>query len=204
MDLGDQLASPKRRRAENDAGVTIMGSKASRSPDTSYAAVLLMSPAKSIVPKDESYLFKTNAQSHECMAMHRGVNPWDAWILDTGASGHLVSRKDVFIDDTFQPLTGVVSNGIGGSKVTPTGIGTIRILCRSNDGPHWLEVPNVQYSPQAGVNLLSLNSLWPFIDKLEKLHNGLAFTQGEQKFSATIVENLLTLDMWKATLRGDF
>jgi hypothetical protein len=70
------------------------------------------------------------------MMVHRGVNLWDAWILDTGASGYLVGCKDVFIDGTFKALAGVVSNGIGGAQVTPVGKGTIRILCKSNDCPH--------------------------------------------------------------------
>lgn len=198
-DLQDRLAPAKRRRGEDDAGVTIMGPRVTKSPEASYSAVLLTTSAKIPPGSHGTFLFKRNVDtvSGEVMTMHRGVNLWDTWILDTGASGHLVGRKDVFVDGTFETLTGVVSNGIGGAQVTPVGKGTIRILCRSNDKPHWLEVTNVQYSPQAGVNLLSLNNLWPFIDKIEKLPNGLAFTQGKQSFSATIAGDLLTLDMWR-------
>ena len=200
MDLQDRLAPPKRRRGEDDAGVTIMGPRGSKSPETGYNAVLLTMSAKIPLASQETCLFKkkkNNTTSGEVMTVHRGVNLWDTWILDTGASGHLVGRKDVFVDGTFETLTGVVSNGIGGAQVTPVGKGTIKILCKSNDKPHWLEIPDVQYSPQAGVNLISFNNLWPFIDKMEKLPNGLAFTQGRQSFSATIAEDLMTLDMWK-------
>lgn len=196
-DLQDRLAPPKRRRGEDNAGVTRMGPRGSQSPEQGYSAVLLTSSPKLRPTLEETCLFKNNAASGEAMTVHRGTNLWDAWILDTGASGHLVGRKDVFVQGTFETLNGVVSNGIGGAQVTPIGKGTIRILCKSNDSPHWLEVPNVQYSPQAGVNLLSLNSLWPFIDRIEKLPNGLAFSQGKQRFSASISENLMMLDMWK-------
>lgn len=205
MDLHDRLAPPKRRRGGDDAGVTIMGPRGSKSPETGYNAVLLTMSSETPLAPQEVCLFKkkNHTTSDEVMTIHRGVNLWDTWILDTGASGHLVGRKDVFVDGTFKTLTGVVSNGIGGAQVTPVGKGTIRILCKSNDTPHWLEITNVQYSPQAGVNLLSLNNLWPFIDKIEKLPNGLAFTQGRQSFSATIAEDLMTLDMWKDP-QGDF
>jgi hypothetical protein len=93
----------------------------------------LIEPLRTI---SKTYLFKNNAASSEVMMVHRGVNLWDAWILDTGASGYLVGCKDVFIDGTFKALAGVVSNGIGGAQVTPVGKGTIRILCKSNDCPH--------------------------------------------------------------------
>jgi hypothetical protein len=59
------------------------------------------------------------------------------------------------------------------------------------------KVLNVQYSSRAGVNLLSLDNLWPFIDGMEKLQNGLAFTQGRQRFSANIAESLMMLYTWE-------
>jgi hypothetical protein len=102
------------------------------------------------------------------------------------------------VEGIFEPLRGITSNGIGGTKVSPLERGTIRILCRSNDKPRWLEIPNVQYSPQTGVNPLSLNELWPYIDTVDKLAGGLSFTQGAERFSATIKDNLLMLDIWDA------
>lgn len=76
----------------------------------------------------------------------------------------------------------------------PIGQGTIRLQCKTVDGHRWLEIPNVQYEPNAGVNLLSFNDMWPFIDTIEKLPMGLAFTQGSYRFTASIKENLLLLD----------
>jgi hypothetical protein len=174
-----------------------MGPRDSKLPESGYSPGLLTPSPKSPPTQKGTCLFKKNAASGEVMTVHQGINLWDALILDTGASGHLVGREDVLIDGTFEALAGVVSNAIGGSQITPTGKYTTRILCRWNNGPHWLEVPNVQYSPRAGVNLLSLNSLWPFIDEVEKLKNILEFTQGRQRFSVSISENLMMLDMWK-------
>jgi hypothetical protein len=116
-----------------------MGPRDSRLPESGYSAVLLTPSPESPPTQKETCLFKKNAASGEVMTVHRGVNLWDAWILDTVASGHLIGRKDVFVDGSFEALAGVVSNGIGGSQVTPIGKGTIRILCKSNNGPHWLE-----------------------------------------------------------------
>ncbi|KAL1581936.1 hypothetical protein WHR41_09516 [Cladosporium halotolerans] len=135
-DLQDRLAPPKRRRGEDNAGVTRMGPRGSKSPERGYSAVLLTSSPKLRSTLEETCLFKNNVASGEAMTVHRGTNLWDAWILDTGASGHLVGRKDVFVQGTYETLNGVVSNGIGGAQVTPIGKGTIRILCKSNDGPH--------------------------------------------------------------------
>lgn len=53
----------------------------------------------------------------------------------------------------------------------------------------------MQYAPNAGVNLLSLNDMWPYIDTIEKLLMGLAFTQDKYRFTATIKSNLLMLDI---------
>ena len=104
-----------------------MGPRGSKSPETGYNAVLLTVSSETPLAPQEVCLFKkkNHTTSDEVMTIHRGVNLWDTWILDTGASGHLVGRKDVFVDGTFETLTGVVSNGIGGARVTPVGKGTI-------------------------------------------------------------------------------
>lgn len=116
------------------------------------------------------------------------------WVLDTGATGHLITRKDVFVPGTYTEISGFTSTGIGGCSVLPVGQGTIRLQCATIDGHRWLEIPNVQYAPNAGVNLLSFNDMWPFIDTIEKLPMGLAFTQGNYRFTASIKDNLLLLD----------
>lgn len=192
--LQARLTTSKRQRSNDDVGVTIMGNAGNRASHSGFGGVMLTNPTT--LSWCETFCFTSNPTSGESMALHRGINLWNAWILDTGASGHLIGRKDVFVDGTFRPLDGLMSNGIGGAKVSPAGEGTIRILCRSNGRPRWLEIPNVQYSPRAGVNLLSLNNMWTHIDKIEKLAEGLKFSQGNQTFSATITGNLMMLDMW--------
>lgn len=104
MDLQDRLAPPKRRRGDDDAGITIMGPRGSKSPETGYNAVLLTVLSETPLAPQEVCLFKkkNHTTSDKVMTIHRGVNLWDTWILDTGASGHLVGRKDVFVDGTFK------------------------------------------------------------------------------------------------------
>jgi hypothetical protein len=107
-------------------------------------------------------LFYINNPVGEFMAVHRGLNLWNHWILDSGASGHLIGRKDVFVDGTYTSIAGVESNGIRGAKVVLIGRGTIRIECKTSQGKRLLEIPGVQYSPNAGVNLISLTEIWPY------------------------------------------
>jgi hypothetical protein len=139
-------------------------------------------------------LFYINNPVGEFMAVHRGLNLWNHWILDSGASGHLIGRKDVFVDGTYTSIAGVESNGIGGAKVVPIGRGTIRIECKTSQGKRLLEIPGVQYSPNAGVNLISLTEIWPFIDSISKSPIGMLFNQGRHQFSATITSGLMMLD----------
>lgn len=116
------------------------------------------------------------------------------WILDTGATGHLITRNDVFVPGTYKEISGFTSTGIRVSSVLPIGQGTIRLRCATIYGHRWLGDPNVQYAPNAGVNLISSNDMWLFINTMEKLPMGLAFTQGSYRFTASIKESLLLLD----------
>lgn len=73
-ELQKRLASQKRRRADDDIGVTTMGARESRSPEDGYNAVALTSRRPQSRCGTESCFFKTNTASGESMAVHRGVN----------------------------------------------------------------------------------------------------------------------------------
>ena len=187
-------------KRDSSPSFSIMG-HASKKPDHSKVNVLLGGTYKEpeltngTQPYKNAVFFKSNKHSGELMAVHRGINLWDAIILDSGASGGLVGRKDLFI--TYETIDGQTANGIGGAKLIPTGQGTIEINCRLADSNNTrlLRIPNVQYSPTAGVNLLSLNEMWPFIDEVHKPDNKtFQFKQRNYVFQATIKGGLMVLD----------
>lgn len=125
------------------------------------------------------------------------MNLFDVFLLDSGANGHLIARNDLFVPGSYEATSGYSSTGIGGT-ITPIGRGTLRLHCLTKTGPRWLELPNVQYAPNAGVNLLSLGDMWPYIDSITKEGDSLLFTQGEYTFSATITPlKLMALDLFR-------
>jgi hypothetical protein len=194
---GQVQPTSKRKRSNStyDSGVTTIGKD--KGPASHPAFIMLQSQAldNTEAPQHQAdSLFYINNPVGEFMAVHRGLNLWNHWILDSGASGHLIGRKDVFVDGTYTSIAGVESNGIGGAKVVPIGRGTIRIECKTSQGKRLLEIPGVQYSPNAGVNLISLTEIWPFIDSISKSPIGMLFNQGRHQFSATITSGLMMLD----------
>jgi hypothetical protein len=63
------------------------------------------------------------------MAVHRGINLYDYFILNSGASGHIISRKDVFMLGTYKVVECSSSKGISDSTLKAIGIGTLRLRC---------------------------------------------------------------------------
>jgi hypothetical protein len=160
---GQSQPSSKRKRSVsvNDSGVTTMGKDIGSASHPAFIMLQSQALDETDIPRHQlDSLFYINNPAGEFMAVHRGLNLWNHWILDSGASGHLIGRKDVFVHGTYTPITGVESNGIEGAKVVPIGRGKIRIECRTSQGKRMLEIPGVQYSPNAGVNLLSLTEIW--------------------------------------------
>lgn len=141
---------------------------------------------------EEAVYFTSHDTTREYMAIHRRINLYDCFILDSGATGSLIGRKDLFMPGTYNTIHSAESNGIGGAKLRPVGQGTLRIRCRNG---RWIQIPNTQYSPNAGVNLLLLNAMWPYIQSIAKTDEGLTFNQGGDQYSATITGGLLMLDM---------
>lgn len=194
--LARKQTQQKRPYNNKDTGISIMGAatKKVNFGDHYQGKFGITLCTESAQPTDNTALFTDSSTSGEYMAIHRGMNLWDAWILDSGASGHLIGRKDAFVEGSLEAIEGHKANGIGGATVTPVAKGTLRVQCKTAAGTRWLEIPEVRYSPKAGVNLLSLSELWPYIDNIHKTGNGLTFTQGIHRFGATIKAGLLMLD----------
>jgi hypothetical protein len=65
------------------------------------------------------------------LAIHRGMNLYDLFILDSGASSHIIGRKDMFILGTYRAVDCPASKGIGDSGMKAISIGTLRLKCNN-------------------------------------------------------------------------
>lgn len=55
------------------------------------------------------------------IAIHRGINLYDCFILDSRATRSLIGRKDLFMPSIYATIDVAESNGIGGAKLKPIG-----------------------------------------------------------------------------------
>lgn len=84
----------------------------------------------------------------------QGQNKAEEWVLDTGCSFHMTSRRDVFIG--FQEVTGGKVRMANNSHTEVVGIGSVRF--RNPDGTTFL-LHEVRYMPGIARNLISLGTL---------------------------------------------
>jgi hypothetical protein len=59
------------------------------------------------------------------MAVYRGMNLYDHFILDSGTSSHIIGRKDMFMSGIYRAIDYPTSKGIGDSSLKAISIGTI-------------------------------------------------------------------------------
>jgi hypothetical protein len=143
------------------------------------------------------FLSAEDTQTGEVHGVAGGKDLYNRFILDSGASSHLVGRKDIFIQ--YEDFDGPISNGIGGSQISPIGKGTIRIVCNVNRKQQGLTLKDVLYSPQVGVNLLSIGQIWDSCKIFRKVDRGVEF--GDQVLFTAVLENrILMLDTWQGEM----
>lgn len=70
---------------------------------------------------EEGAYFTSHDTTREYIAIHRGINLYDCFILDSSATGSLIGRKDLFRPGTYTTINGAESNSIGGTKLNPIG-----------------------------------------------------------------------------------
>jgi Reverse transcriptase (RNA-dependent DNA polymerase)/gag-polypeptide of LTR copia-type len=122
----------------------------------------------------------------------------DNWLLDTGCSRHSNHKLDDFID--YKPLDSPKPiKGIGGIRVTPTGVGTVRIPTKGGKN---LVLSEVYYVPEMGLNLISPGQLeekgydWGRgQDKGQGEGNGMWFEVKGRRFTSTKKNNVYLLDL---------
>jgi len=96
-------------------------------------------------PNSQTRLAFIVAENHR-----KEVDP-GRWILDSGASQHLCSRKNYFIPGTYREISQRRTEIADGSKVAAVGISKMNI--------GQLRLSDVLYVPQVGGNLISLARL---------------------------------------------
>jgi hypothetical protein len=75
--------------------------------------------------------FSTHLETSKYMAIYRGMNLYDHFILDSGASSYIISRKDIFISGTYRAIDYPTSKGISDSSLKAISIGTLRLKCNN-------------------------------------------------------------------------
>lgn len=198
---GEDKKRPRSNSGRDDEdGVTIMGAAGKKREKQRYNMLIQASQTMANVVDQYAPVEKDNSPGPVGTTPFYNMygssqNLYNTWILDSGANGHLIGRKDVFIH--MEPLLGSTSHGIGGAELRPEATGTIQLRCKlaGEQGTRLLQIPDVHYAPNAGVNLISLGKLWSSIDRVGKTSCGLTITQGRHDFSATYDNGLLTLDV---------
>jgi hypothetical protein len=71
--------------------------------------------------------FSTHSETSEYMAVYRGMNLYDHFILNSGASSYIIGRKDIFILGTYRAIDCPTSKGISDSSLKAISIGTLRL-----------------------------------------------------------------------------
>lgn len=79
------------------------------------------------------------------------------WIVDSGATSHMTSKKNYFSDLCKHRSNVTVANG---QVIEVKGIGSVQVSLMSNDGnPQTLTLRNVLWVPELGESLLSVRKL---------------------------------------------
>ena len=94
------------------------------------------------------------------------------WILDTGASRHIVGDLSVFTSTQNLPAPISITGMTGNSGATA--IGTIKLPCRTPSGSTNLIIDDVLYLPGASANLISSSKLQRAGCPLEFVSKGIA------------------------------
>lgn len=72
--------------------------------------------------KEEAVYFTSYDTIRKYIVIHRGINLYDCFILDSRAIGLLIGWKDLFMPSIYiSTIDAAESNDIGGAKLKPIG-----------------------------------------------------------------------------------
>lgn len=69
----------------------------------------------------EAVYFTSYDDTRKYIAIHYGINLYECFILDSGATRSLIGRKDLFMPSTYTTIDAAESNGIGSTKLKLVG-----------------------------------------------------------------------------------
>jgi hypothetical protein len=99
------------------------------SNDCKYRITLILQNI-SLFTSNTAY-FSTYSETSKYIAVYRGMNLYDYFILNSGASSYIIGYKDIFISGTYRAIDCPTSKGIGDSSLKAISIGTLRLKCNN-------------------------------------------------------------------------
>jgi len=120
----------------------------------------------------------------------------DAWIVDSGCAQHVCNMASRFVQmDEYHgpPLKSV------DASTTPSGVGTVNILCNVRGRKKWLVLDNVLFVPSAHANLMSVLQLLKQGAKIEFSSQGASIrnrSNGKNLYIASQYHGVYALNLW--------
>jgi hypothetical protein len=120
----------------------------------------------------------------------------DAWIVDSGCAQHVCNTASRFIQ--MEKYHGPPLRSVD-TSTTPSGIGTVNILCNVRGKRKWLVLDNVLYVPSAHANLISVLQLLKRGAKVEFSSHGASIRNKSNRknlYTASQYHGVYALDLW--------
>ncbi|KAJ5654904.1 hypothetical protein N7490_001907 [Penicillium lividum] len=120
----------------------------------------------------------------------------NAWIVDSGCAQHVCNNASRFIQmDKYHgpPLRSV------DTSTSPSGVGTVNVLCNVRGRRKWLVLDNVLYVPSAHANLISVLQLLKRGAKIEFSSQSASIrkkSNGKNLYTASQYHGVYALDLW--------
>jgi hypothetical protein len=120
----------------------------------------------------------------------------DAWIVDSGCAQHICNTTARFVQMgkySGPPLRSV------NTSTSPSGVGTVNILCNVRGRRKWLVLDNVLFVPSAHANLISVLQLLRRGAKVEFSSQGASIrnkSNGKNLYTASQYHGVYALDIW--------
>jgi hypothetical protein len=120
----------------------------------------------------------------------------NAWIVDSGCAQHVCNDASRFVKiDKYHgpPLRSV------NTSTTPSGVGTVNVLCNVRGRRKWLVLDDVLFVPSAHANLISVLQLLKRGAKVEFSSQGASIrnkSNGKNLYTASQYHGVYALNLW--------
>ncbi|CAG9948808.1 unnamed protein product, partial [Clonostachys rosea f. rosea IK726] len=104
----------------------------------------------------------------------------DAWIVDSGAAQHVCNNTSKFVQ--MDMYHGPALKSVD-ATTSPSGVGTVNVLCNARGRRRWLVLDNILFVPPAQANLISVLQLLERGAKVEFSSKGASICNREKKRS---------------------